>query len=440
MGFRKFAGLLCMAFVAASLAVAHGEAPAAATFRFQFGSGPAAPGYTLLGVHAVYSKKTGFGFEPGVPITVIQRGGSDPLHSGFCTADKPFFFSVDVPEGNYKVTATLGDLKGESTTTIKAEQRRLMVESVQTRVGEFKTASFIVNVRTPQIAGGGEVKLKGSRETIDEAREWDHRLTLEFGDKRPAICALEIQPVEVPTVFILGDSTVCDQPKEPYASWGQMLPRFFKPQVAVANYAESGETLKSSAGAHRLDKVLSVMKPGDYALIQFGHNDQKSKETDAVAVYKATLKHWVEQVKQHGGTAVLITSMNRCTFDGSTIVNSLGQYPDMVRQAAAEEHVALIDLNAMSKTLYEAIGPTNAIQLFKHDSDTDPKFDHTHHSPYGAYELAKCVIEGIKQAKLDLAKSIVDDVPPFDPAKPDAVSDFHVPPSPGYTKTRPLGD
>src|SRR5205085_3320963 len=119
---------------------------------------------------------------------------------------------------------------------------------------------------------------------------------------------------------------------------------------------------------------------------------------------------------------------NRHTFQGNEVTNSLKEFPEMVREAAKEQAVALIDLTRMSKTLYEALGPQPSIQLFEHVGNDLSKFDATHHSPYGAYELAKCVIEGIKAAKLDLAKSIVDDYTPFDPAHPDSVDTFDVPP------------
>ena len=408
--------------------------------RFQFAPGKTAEGFTLVAVDAVYTKQRGFGFEESAGIRIFDRGDDNPLHAGFCTSEKPFFFSIDLPEGNYRVTVTLGDKEGESTTTVKSELRRLMLEHVHTAAGEFVTRSFIVNIRTPKIGTGGQVSLKAPRETVEGAWNWDSRLTLEFNDKRPCLCALEIEKVQVPTIYILGDSTVCDQPKEPYGSWGQMLPRFFKPNIAVANHAESGETLRSSTSAHRLEKVLADLKPGDYVLIQFGHNDMKSKLPDAPQVYQATLKHWVQLIKQKNGIPVLITSMNRHRFEGNTVVNSLAQYPEMVRQAAADEKVALIDLNVMSKSLYEAFGPVAAVQLFKHNSPDDKKFDGTHHSPYGAYELAKCVIEGLKSARPELAPHVAEDVDTFDPSKPDAADHFLVPPSPGYTNQRPLGD
>jgi lysophospholipase L1-like esterase len=218
-----------------------------------------------------------------------------------------------------------------------------------------------------------------------------------------------------------------------------MLPRFFKPDIAVANHAESGESLASSTEAHRLEKVLSVMKKGDYLLVQYGHNDMKSNDPNGPQNYKARLKQWIQEVRNRSGTAVLITPMNRHSFQGETVSNSLGEYPRMVREAAKEENVALIDLHAMSKTLYEKFGAKGSIQLFEHTPSLD-KFDGTHHSPYGAYQLAKCVALGIRQNKLDLAGHLIDDVSMFDPARPDAVAEFHVPPSPNFANRRPLGD
>jgi hypothetical protein len=117
-----------------------------------------------------------------------------------------------VPEGNYLVTVTLGDPNGTSTTTIKAELRRLMLEHAQTQVGHFATNTFAVNIRRPAISTGGEVRLK-DRERTTEIWDWDEKLTLEFNDERPCLRRLEITRAdELPTLFLLGDSTVCDQP------------------------------------------------------------------------------------------------------------------------------------------------------------------------------------------------------------------------------------
>jgi lysophospholipase L1-like esterase len=215
-----------------------------------------------------------------------------------------------------------------------------------------------------------------------------------------------------------------------------MLTRFFKPGLAVANNAESGESLRSSLGAKRLDKVLSVMKPGDYLFIQYGHNDEKEKGegVGAFTTFKASLKHYVEETKRHGGLPVLITPMNRRTFDaGATITNSHGDYPEAIRQVAREEKVPLIDLNAMSKPFYEALGPDISKQAFAPG-------DGTHHDDYGSYELAKCIVEGIKAANLGLAKFLVTDVSKFDPAHPDPIASFSIPVSPLNTDVKPLGN
>ena len=421
-----------IAFLALILAHTANAQTNKTNLKFDFGAGKTATGYTPVSAQNIYSKEIGFGFEPGANVNCVDRAGKNRLRVGFCTSDKPFYFSAAVPEGNYKVTVTFGDHNEATATTVKAELRRLMLEKIETAAGKFATASFIVNVRNPNIATGGEVKLK-DREKTTEIWAWDEKLTLEFNNSRPVVNAIEIEKVDVPTIYLLGDSTVCDQPGEPYNSWGQMLPRFFKPEIAVANHAESGESLKSSLGARRLDKVLSLIKPGDFLLIQFGHNDEKDKAADAVAVYKANLKKFVEETRKKGATAILITPMHRRTFDQTgKITNSHGEYLEMVRQAAAEDKVALIELDKMSKSLYETLGAEKSVVAFKEG-------DGTHHSNYGSYELAKCVIEGLKANKTAIAKYIIKDLPAFDTTRPDAPEAFAIPASPSAKAAKPLG-
>jgi hypothetical protein len=113
------------------------------------------------------------------------------------------------------------------------------------------------------------------------------------------------------------------------------------------------------------------------------------------------------------------------------VTNSLKDYPDAVRKLAKEENVPLIDLNAMSKTLYEAIGAKDLSKAF---------VDGTHHNTYGSYEVAKCIVQGIIDDKLGLAKFVVDDFKGFDPGKPDAVGSVTVPASPKVSTTAPSGN
>jgi lysophospholipase L1-like esterase len=409
--------------LAALLLARVGAAPAPVSFKFAFGSADAPDGFTRISTSSVYAADNGAGFDLG---------------SNFA-ADRAFFFSVAVPEGNYRVVATLGSDTTRTDTTIKAESRRLMVERVRTGPGEVVTRSFTLNVRTPQLPASGDAKAGQVR--LDDREQgsldWDEKLTLEFDGARPSLRTLEITKVaDATTVFLAGDSTVTDQATEPWNSWGQMLPRFFTPAVAVANHAESGETLKAFIVERRLEKVLSQLRSGDYLFVQFGHNDMKKNwpatYADAFTTYRAYLKVFVAEARLRGAIPVLVTPVNRRTFDADgKITNSLGDYPEAVRQVAREERVALIDLNALSKRLYEAMGPALAQKAF---------VDATHHDNYGSYEVARCVVEGIRAAKLGLAGQIAPDVAPFDPDHPDPLDAFDVPASPGRTMRAPAGN
>src|SRR5262249_15940120 len=106
---------------------------------------------------------------------------------------------------------------------------------------------------------------------------------------------------------------------------------------------------------------------------------------------------------------------------------------EAVRQVAKEENVALIDLNLMSKQFYEALGPEHSVVAFKAG-------DGTYHSSYGSYELAKCIVAGIKANKLALSRFLVRDVAPFDPGRPDPFAGFKIPVSPLSTDIKPLGN
>ena len=392
---------------------------------FRFGQAKADSSSTAVATSDAYSKERGFGFEPNASVVCNSAG---------CTSENAFYFSAAVPEGNYRVTIRFGDRDTSTSTTVKAELRRLMFENVETRSGQFLSRSFIVNVRRPEISTGGSVKLK-DREKTSEQWAWDEKLTLEFNGTRPSVSSIRIERVDVPTVFLLGDSTVCDQPGEPYASWGQMITRFFNDKAAIANHAESGESLKSSFGAGRLDKVLSLMKRGDYLLIQYGHNDMKEKGEGigAFTSYKASLKQFVEAAKSRGGNVILINPMHRRTFDANgKVTNSHGDYPEAVRQAAKEEGVPLIDLTAASKVLYEGLGQQSSGALFKEG-------DGTHHNAFGAYQIAKIIVQSIRDQDLPLARFLTKDWKKFDPKRPDDPTAFAVPASPAVMEMKPLG-
>jgi lysophospholipase L1-like esterase len=403
----------------------------ATSFSFDFSAGAAKYGSVSVWHDTAYTQELGYGFDLGTtPVAFL----------GGVTSAKPFFFSVAVPEGNYSVTVKFGDPALACVSTVKAESRRLMLEKVETAAGRFDTRTFVVNVRDsrlpppPQNApGGDQVRLNDREQGV---LHWDDKLTLEFSNTRPCIDSIEIHKVDnLPTVFLAGDSTVTDQTREPTASWGQMLTRFFKPGVAIANHAESGETLKSFITGLRLDKILSQIKKGDYLFIQFGHNDMKENwpqtYVEPFTTHKQYLKVFIAEARRRGAFPVLVSPMQRRNFDAQgKIRNTLGEFPASVRQTAKEENVALIDLTAMSAAFYEALGPEKSWLAFSGGRDA------THHSAYGAYELAKCIVEGIKTNRLDIAKYIVDDFKSFDPAHPDPPEAFQVPASPVANRPR----
>jgi lysophospholipase L1-like esterase len=408
----------------------------ATTLHFLCGRGTSR-GALPLGPDTVYTAERGYGFRAplvGAPADT-------------CASDRPFLFDVALPEGDYDVTVTLGDASRGTNVTVKAESRRLMLEQVRTRAGELATRTFTVNVRTPAIPGGDSVRLK-PREV--GSATWDDRLTIELNGERPALRELRIVPARHPvTIYLAGNSTVVDQAAEPWAAWGQMIPRFFRPRrVVVANHAESGETLKAFVGERRLPKVLSTMKNGDYLFIEFAHNDQKpgASHLEPFTTYKEHLRRFIAEARTRGATPVLVTSMHRRSFDSTgAIVNTLGDYPEAMRQTAAEERVPLIDLNAMSRQFYEALGPERSVKAFVHypagtyPGQTAELKDDTHFNNYGAYELARMVVEGIRKAVPSLARELLPGIPRFDPAHPDSVEMFALPPSPIAAVAKPAG-
>lgn len=383
-----------------------------------------------------YSPETAAGFD---------LGPAPQIGSKSCQSDKPFFFSVKATDGTYLVTVELGSDDQNSVTTVKAESRRLMLNAIQTSARHPKTETFAVHVRTKEISTGGAVHLK-PREV--GALDWDDKLTLEFSGTKPAFRSLSIRRIDhIPTVYLAGDSTVVDQDKEPWAAWGQMLPNFFDSKIVISNQAESGETIHSFVSEKRFEKIASTIQAGDYLFMQFAHNDQKpGKGFVPIPEYKELLKKYIKLAQDHGATPVLVTSMNRRNFDSDgKIIQTLGDYPAAMREVAQGEHVALIDLNAMSKTLFEALGPEKTLKAFVHfpantfPGQTEELKDDTHFTDYGAYELARCVVKGIKDDHLPLAKYLRHGVKEINPARPDDPAEWTMPLDPQVNAATPYG-
>ncbi|MDR0699866.1 MAG: rhamnogalacturonan acetylesterase, partial [Tannerella sp.] len=340
-----------------------------------------------------YSDETGYGYD----------FRSAPEEDG----NKPFFFSVAVPDGNYKVTVRLGSPSKAGLTTVRGESRRLFLENIPTAKGEFEEHTFIINKRNTIIYPDGErVRIKPREEN---KLNWDDKLTFEFNGEAPVVSEILIEKTNsAVTVFLCGNSTVTDQDHEPWASWGQMIPRFFDAPVSFANYAESGESAETFIAAGRLKKALTQMRAGDYIFIEFGHNDQKQKGQGrgAYTSFTENLRIFVRESRARGAYPVFITPTQRRSFDEQGRIRDTHEdYPAAMRQLAEDENIPLVDLHAMTRTLYETLGVEGSRKAFVHypantwPGQAEALEDNTHFNPYGAYQIAKCVITGLRNLR-----------------------------------------
>ena len=361
---------------------------------------------------------------------------------------QPIDFAVKVPDGNYRVTVTLGSKKRAAQTVVRAESRRHYSDVITTKKGQFRTLTFVVNKHEPAIDAARQVKLKPRELTY---KNWDAMLNLQFCGPAPAVQRITITPdTTATTVYLCGNSTVVDQEQEPWASWGQMITRWFDDRVVVANYAESGLSATTFLAQLRLDKILSTLRPGDYVICEFGHNDEKEKKPGDGAWYSYTrnLKIFVDRVREKGGNLILVTPTARRFFeaDQQTLRNTHGDYPEAMRTVARRENVPYIELNGMSTTLYQTLGFEGSKKALVHypantfADQPKPLADNTHFNPFGAWEVAKMVVMGLKQLQSPLAAHLRGDWQDFDPAHPDDPETFVWYPSGNTSLTKPDGN
>ena len=364
-------------------------------------------------------------------------------------SNSPFNYAVAVPDGNYRVTLTLGNKKKAAQTVVRAESRRHYTDLITTKKGKFQEVVLVVNKHQPLITDDVRVKLKPREVTY---KNWDDSLNLSFCGPQPAVQRIKIEKADedIKTVFLCGNSTVVDQENEPWASWGQMITRWFTPQVAIANYAESGLSCTTFLAQLRLDKILSQLKKDDYVIVEFGHNDEKEKKPGDGAWYSYTrnLKIFIDRVRAAGGNIIFCTPTARRFFndDHATIRNTHGDYPEAMKTVARREGVPVIDLTTMSTAFYEALGEEGSkFSLVHYPANTfpgqdQPLADNTHFNPFGACEIAKMVVMGLKTINCELVNYLRDDWQDFNPKQPDDPQTFVWYMSTGSSLTKPDGN
>jgi lysophospholipase L1-like esterase len=207
------------------------------------------------------------------------------------------------------------------------------------------------------------------------------------------------------TIFVAGDSTaatyaVADAPR---AGWGQALPVFLRPEIAVVNEALSGASSKSFVDLGRLDRILAAIRPGDVLLVSFGHNDEKTADptryTEPWTTFQGYLRRYLDGARAAHAQPVLVTPVERRRFTaGGAASLSHGEYPDAMRALAAETRTPLIDLTALSLARWNALGPEATKREFLWlDAGASPNYpsgvsDNTHFQAHGAIEVARLVV------------------------------------------------
>ncbi|MAW97046.1 MULTISPECIES: rhamnogalacturonan acetylesterase [unclassified Leeuwenhoekiella] len=404
-------------------------------YRFVFGTENSPEQATTVSPQLPYQSDTGYGFDFGTAYRVTQH------NNGF-KANAPVYFSVDVPEGIYNITIILSGKDTEM--TVKAESKRLLAFREKLDTPDKRVKTFTVAVYNPEISENYKVGLK-DREL--GKLDWDRKLTLEFLGNS-TIHEIHITPVtDTRTLFLAGDSTVTNQDVEPWASWGQFITAYLDENIAVSNQASSGASLASFKGS-RIDKILSQLKPEDFVIIEFGHNDEKIKGegNGAWGLYTDLLTDFIQRIREKKGVPILITPTQRRAFEGAKLKETHGDFPDAMRKVAKEEDVLLVDLTKMTTQMYKAWGPEESRKAFvQYPANTFPGQsskleDNTHFSNFGANEIALAVANAIRNSDSELKKYIATETPNNDPSQPNPADSYTIPFSSRFQIEKPDGN
>ncbi len=230
-------------------------------------------------------------------------------------------------------------------------------------------------------------------------------------------CATHAQPPRPVTIFLAGDSTMAGKlpEKRPETGWGEHLAAQFRDgTVVVDNRAKNGRSTRTFIEEQRWQSLIDSVQSGDYVLIQFGHNDQSVEKPDRYTPpvdYARNLERFVDDVRAKDATPVLLTPVARRRFDESgRVLDSHGEYPDLVRTLAARRQVALIDMERRSAAVLQESGVERSKALFlwlapgSHANYPKGVEDNTHFSPVGAARMAREFAYALRESGLPLGE------------------------------------
>ncbi len=304
---------------------------------------------------------------------ITERIGAD--------ADRliPLCYKMDVPcMGNYNVRLKLF---GSGEILVFAGSRRLVYRKI-IETPQMISIGFILNVC--EIIPRGKTSLYENK-SVDIA----------VLGRNVRLSEITVRQISCPTIYIAGDSTVTDQsaeypysPGTSYAGWGQMLGMYLTEDIAVSNQAHSGLTVESFRTEGHYAIVQAHMKPGDYLLMQFGHNDQKLMHLKAKGGYRDGLAAYIEETFAKDAHPIIVTPLARNSWkaDDGTYNDLLEEYADVCIEIGRQYDIPVIDLHGQSKACVIAHGLEGAKKFFF------PK-DFTHTNDYGAYKMAGFVVE-----------------------------------------------
>lgn len=310
---------------------------------------------------------------------------------------EPLEINLNAPNGNYEVTVCI-KAHCDTTYNIYSQFRTFVVRDKKISAGEEQEIKFIVNVCDRHFHGAEYENVKGIKISI-----------LSDGDLTATAAAT---PVDVPTLYICGDSTVTDQPSEyPYipsstfCGWGQAF-SMLTSGLAVSNHAQSGSCTKEFMQSN-LTAFEDKIKQGDYMVIEFGHNDQKLDELDAFGGYSKNITELVKIARMHGAEPIICSPINRIIFnDDGTLLNLLGDYRNAAKETADKLNCTFIDMWERTTEYFETAGPVKSWQFFRCLGDSR---DYTHTNDIGGSMIAKFFAQEMVKKNGPLAKYICTD-------------------------------
>lgn len=357
------------------------------------------------------------GFEPwywyqGHKLIHIKQDNYGCFLSG--TRMLPLSFKANVPSsGNYKITiqisATIEPVKH---LMVYTGRRQLALFHKELNSFESYTFETIANV-CDFIPRGKEIPYT------------DLSICVTLIGDAARISRICIEEVDVPTIYIAGDSTLTDQtgnypyiPENCYCGWGQFLPYFLNESASISNHAHSGLTTESFRSEGHYSIIEKEIKEGDFFLLQFGHNDQKLSHLTAFGGYLDNVVAYIREIKKKKAIPVLVTPLCRNSWKGldGSYHDLLEDYNEVIHQIGNAEGVAVIDLHQKSYDFITSIGLEDAKRYFFPG-------DFTHTNDFGGYKMASFVAEGFNSISTlcdFVAERKPDWIPPItiDVAKP----------------------